>query len=59
MTIRWTAVTIPEKSGIEKLQKELIKKPIETIPSAPDKANAALYRIEIPQDAIERIVANL
>ena len=59
VTIRWTAVTIPEKSGIEKLQKELIKNPIETIPSAPDKANAALDRIEIPQDAIERISKSL
>ena len=59
VTIRWTAVTIPEKSGIEKLQKELIKNPIETIPSAPDKANAALDRIEIPQDAIERILKSL
>ena len=38
-----------------KLQKGLTKQTIETVLSTPDKANAALNRIEIPQDAVERI----
>jgi hypothetical protein len=59
-TIRWTAVTIPEKSALGRgtsggLHKEPAKRTIETISSTPDKANAALDRIEIPQDAVERI----
>ena len=60
VTIRWTAVTIPEKSLITgKLHNEPAKRPIETIPSTPDKANAALDRIEIPQDAVESISKSL
>ena len=59
VTIRWTAVTIPEKSNTGKLHNELAKRPIETIPSTPDIANAALDRIEIPQDAVERISKSL
>jgi hypothetical protein len=59
VTIRWTAVTIPEKSNTGKLHNELAKRPIETIPSTPDKANAALDRIEIPQDAVESISKSL
>src|SRR5215467_8484120 len=58
-TIRWTVVTIPEKSSTGKLHKELAKRPIETISSTPDKANAALDRIEIPQDAVARIFKSL
>jgi hypothetical protein len=58
--IRWTVVSIPEKSSLNqrtppKLQKGLTKQTIETVLSTPDKANAALNRIEIPQDAVERI----
>ena len=61
-TIRWTVVTIPEKSstGISgQLHKGLPKRPIETISSTPDRANAALDRIEIPQDAVDRISKSL
>jgi hypothetical protein len=58
-TIRWTVVTIPEKSSAGKSQKELAKRPIDTISSTPDKANAALDRIEIPRDAVERISKSL
>jgi len=39
--IRWTAVSIPERSSLIKL--------------VPDKANAALERVEIPQDIVDRI----
>ena len=59
VTIRWTAVTIPEKSNTGKLHNELANRPVETIPSTPDKANGALDRIEIPQDAVERISRSL
>src|SRR5262249_22517147 len=47
---RWTVVSIPEKSS-----------PIKDPPRAhqdtllPDKANAVLERIDIPQDAVDRI----
>src|SRR5262245_5425396 len=59
-TIRWTVVTIPEKSALSsgtsgKTQKGPTKKIVEAVSSTPDKANAALDRIEIPQDAVERI----
>ena len=40
---------------LPKLQKGLTKQTIETVLSTPDKANAALNRIEIPQDAVEQI----
>jgi hypothetical protein len=58
--IRWTVVSIPEKPSLNqgtppRLQKGLTKQTIETVLSKPDKANAALNRIEIPQDAVERI----
>jgi hypothetical protein len=59
-TIRWTVVTIPEKSALApvtsgKTHKGSAKRIVEAVSSTPDKANAALDRIEIPQDAIERI----
>jgi len=58
--IRWTVVSIPEKSSLNqgtpsKLHKGPAKRTIETILPTPDKANAALDRIEIPQDAVDRI----
>ena len=57
---RWTVVSIPEKSSHSqrtsaKVQKAHAKQTISTVLPTPDKANAALNRIEIPQDAVERI----
>jgi hypothetical protein len=49
--IRWTVVSIPEKSS---LIKELPPRS-HSEPLVPDKANAALERIEIPQDTADRI----
>jgi hypothetical protein len=58
-TIRWTVVSIPEKSSLSpappKLANGSTKRTIETILPTSDKANAALDRIEIPQDVVERI----
>ena len=58
--IRWTVVSIPEKSSHSqrtpaKLHKGRETQTIKTVLPTPDKANAALNRIEIPQDAAERI----
>jgi hypothetical protein len=58
--IRWTVVSIPEKSSHSqrtpaKSQKGREKQTIKTVLPTPDKASAALNRIEIPQDAVERI----
>ena len=56
--LRWTVVSMPEKSSptASKPRKGGIQI-VETIPpvSLPDKAQAALNRIEIPQDVVERI----
>jgi len=57
---RWTVVSIPEKSSFgqwtpSKLHKRPVKRTIETVSPTPDKAKAALDRIEIPQDVVERI----
>lgn len=61
-TIRWTVVSIPEKPprgpGVPpKSHKETTRQTIETIPLVPppNTANAALDRIEIPQEVVERI----
>jgi L,D-transpeptidase catalytic domain len=57
--IRWTVVSIPE--GFPRMSEDATKKreapAKQTALSAPlpDKANAALDRIEIPQDTVERI----
>ena len=57
--IRWTVVSIPEESPL--MSRGAIKErdapAMQTALSVPlpDKANAALDRIEIPQDTIERI----
>jgi hypothetical protein len=59
-TFRWTVVSIPEKSPRAPYRQRVLGKPIaETITpaSSPGKANAALDRIEIPQDVVERISA--
>jgi L,D-transpeptidase catalytic domain len=57
--IRWTVLSIPE--GASRMSEGATRgRPVpakQTVPSVPlpDKANAALDRIEIPQDTIERI----
>jgi hypothetical protein len=56
--VRWTVVSIPEESpriseGATKREAPA-KQTALSVPS-PDKANAALNRIEMPQDAVERI----
>ncbi len=58
-TIRWTVVSIPEQFPrlSEGATKALEAPATQTALSSPlaDKANAALDRIEIPQDTVERI----
>jgi hypothetical protein len=59
-TFRWTVVSIPEKSTRTPSRPRVLGKQIAettTPASSPGKANAALDRIEIPQDVIERISA--
>jgi hypothetical protein len=46
--IRWTVVSIPEKSSINQGNPPRLR-------TTPDKANAVLERIEMPQDAVDRI----
>jgi hypothetical protein len=58
--LRWTVVSMPEKSSHTPLAPKWRppgKHMAEVIPatSSPDKANAALDRIEISQDMVERI----
>jgi hypothetical protein len=56
--IRWNVVSMPEKSPPTPSKRGARGKQIveTTTPvSSPDKANAALDRIEIPQDVVERI----
>jgi len=60
--LRWTVVSMPEEISrssrlSQKSHKERIEQTIATTPVVPstDKANAALNRIEIPQDVFERI----
>jgi lipoprotein-anchoring transpeptidase ErfK/SrfK len=57
--VRWTVVSIPEEfprtsEGATKERKAPVKQTARSVP-LPDQANAALDRIEIPQDTIERI----
>jgi hypothetical protein len=57
-TLHWTVVSMPAKSPPTPSERRALGKQIvETTPPvwSPDKANAALDRIEIPQDAVERI----
>ncbi len=57
--IRWTVVSIPEEfpriSEAATKQREVPAKQTALSVPSPDKANAALNRIEIPQDTVERI----
>jgi lipoprotein-anchoring transpeptidase ErfK/SrfK len=58
--IRWTVVTVPERSShaqkaAAKPHKGRVKETIKTVAPTPNSANAALKRIEIPQDTAERI----
>ena len=58
--IRWTVVSVPEKSSHSqrtsaKCKKNTRNKQSGPSLSTPDKASAALNRIEIPQDAAEQI----
>jgi hypothetical protein len=58
-TLRWSVVSMPEKSHpTPSKRRERGKQIVETTPpvSSPDKAKAALDRIEIPQDVVERIL---
>ena len=56
--IRWTVVSIPDEfpriEGATKEREAPVKQTALSVPS-PDKASAALNRIEIPQDTVERI----
>ena len=56
--IRWTVVSIPDEfpriEGATKGREAPVKQTALSVPS-PDKANAVLNRIEIPQDTVERI----
>jgi L,D-transpeptidase catalytic domain len=57
--IRWSVVSVPEEfprmsEGATKEREAPAKQTALSVPS-PDKANAALNRIEIPQDTVERI----
>ncbi|WP_027544982.1 L,D-transpeptidase [Bradyrhizobium sp. WSM2254] len=56
--IRWTVVSIPDEfpriEGAMKEREAAVKQTALSVPS-PDKANAVLNRIEIPQDTVERI----
>jgi len=56
--LHWTVVSMPEKSPQKRLARKSrspAKGSVEISLSAPDKANAALDRIEIPQDVVERV----
>jgi len=62
LALRWTVVSMPEEisrsSGLsQKSHKERIEQTIATTAVVPstDRANAALNRIEIPEDVFERI----
>ena len=57
--VRWTVVSIPEEfprmsAGATKEREAPAKQTALSVP-LPDKANAALDRIEIPEDTVERI----
>src|SRR5215813_8667055 len=49
--LRWVVVSIPEKSSLNQGNAPRLRKE----PAVPEKANAALERIEIPQEAVDRI----
>ncbi|HET7806704.1 MAG TPA: L,D-transpeptidase [Pseudolabrys sp.] len=58
--MRWTVVTVPEKPSHSqrtppRSHKGRAKETIKTVLPTPSNASAALSRIEMPQDAVERI----
>ena len=58
--MRWTVVSVPDKSSHGQKtppssKKEHAKQTVRAVLPTPDKAGAALNRVEIPQDAVERI----
>jgi len=58
--VRWTVVTVPEGASHgqrtpPKSQRGRAQQIVKTVPPTPDKANAALNRIEIPKEVAERI----
>jgi len=58
--MRWTVVSVPDKSShgqrtSPSSKKEHVKQTVRAVLPTPDKAAAALSRIEIPQNAVERI----
>jgi hypothetical protein len=58
--MRWTVVSVPDKSSHGQRtppssKEEHAKQTVRAVLPKPDKAGAALNRIEIPQDAVERI----
>jgi lipoprotein-anchoring transpeptidase ErfK/SrfK len=57
--MRWTVVSVPDKSlhgqRTPPSKKEHAKQTVRAVLPTPDKAGAALNRVEIPQDAVERI----
>ena len=58
--IRWTVISIPEKSPFgmgasTKLHRREARRTAEVVMPTPEQANAALDRIEIPHDVVERI----
>lgn len=58
--MRWTVVSVPDKSlhgqrTPPSSKKEHAKQTVRAVLPTPDKAGAALNRVEIPQDAVERI----
>jgi L,D-transpeptidase catalytic domain len=64
VALRWTVISMPEKfprtahaSKGRQPGNQIVETP--PVPSSPDQANAALDRIEIPQDVIERIAERL
>lgn len=61
--LRWTVVSVPEKASHNhasaKSQKGHAKQTIKSVLQTPGNANAALNRVEIPKDAVERIAALL
>jgi hypothetical protein len=64
VALRWTVISMPEKfprtahaSKGRQPGNQIVETP--PAPSSPDQANAALDRIEIPQDVIERIAERL
>jgi L,D-transpeptidase catalytic domain len=61
-SVRWTVISMPEEfaraaGSASKERKPLVERTVESTPpaQAPDSANAALNRIEIPEEMVQRI----